>query len=95
MPQLVPLFGAPNRDPSKNREMEGELTLGGCCQVATHNNQPKVGGRGRRDVGEEVQAGSSEWWGHCPIVWGDNLSDEKRYEIHCGLRQPPINVIQK
>jgi len=26
---LVPLFGVPNRDPSKNIEMRGELALGG------------------------------------------------------------------
>jgi hypothetical protein len=28
-PPLVPLFGVPKRDPSKNREMDGALTLDG------------------------------------------------------------------
>ena len=28
-PPLVPLFGVPKRDPSKNREMDGALTFGG------------------------------------------------------------------
>ena len=52
---LDALFGAPKQTPSKNREKDGALALGGCCLTMTHNNQLGVGGRGGRDVGEEAR----------------------------------------
>ena len=46
---MVPLFGAPKRNPSKNREGGGVLALGGRRSIRTPNNQPKVGGSVRGD----------------------------------------------
>ena len=54
---LVPLFGAPKRDPSKNREMGRALALGGRCSIMKNNNQLVVGVRGGMDVGEEARWG--------------------------------------
>ena len=55
--QLVPLFGALERDSSKNREMGGALALGGHHSMMQNNNQLGVCTRGGRDVGEEVCGG--------------------------------------
>ena len=54
---MVPLFGAPKQPPSKNREKDGALALGGRHSPMTHNDQLGVGGRGGRDVGEEACGG--------------------------------------
>ena len=45
----MPLFGASQRNPSKNRERGGALALGGRRLVGKPNNQPKVGGSVRGD----------------------------------------------
>jgi hypothetical protein len=42
-PLFYPLFGAPKHNPSKNREMDEVLALGGHLFVGQHNNQPKIG----------------------------------------------------
>ncbi len=54
---LVCLFGGQNETSSENIEEYGASALGGHHLVATHNNQPIVGGSGREDVGEEVRGG--------------------------------------
>ncbi len=54
-PLLVPSFGAPKRNPSKNRERGGALALGGRRLMMANNNQLGVVGRGRRGVGEEAR----------------------------------------
>jgi hypothetical protein len=64
-PQLVPLFGLPKRDPSKNREMGRALALGGHGSMMTNNNQLIVGGSGRADVWVEACGWES--------VWGDTV----------------------
>ena len=56
-PPLVPLFGAPKRDPSKNREMGRDLALGGRRSIMKNNNQLVVGVRGGIDVQEEARWG--------------------------------------
>ena len=56
-PRMVPLFGTPKQTPSKNREKDGALVLGGRHSMMTHNNQLGVGGRSGRDVGEEACGG--------------------------------------
>ena len=56
-PPLVPLFGAPKRDPSKNREMGRALALGGRRPIMKNNNQLVVEFRGGIDVGEEARWG--------------------------------------
>ena len=64
-PPLVPLFGAPKRDPSKNRGMGRALALGGRGSRMITNNQPIVGGSGRGDVWVEARGWES--------VWGDTV----------------------
>ncbi len=54
---MVCLFWGQNETTSKNREEHGALALGDRHLVATHNNQPIVGGSGRGDVGEEARGG--------------------------------------
>jgi hypothetical protein len=77
LPIFYPTFGAPKHNPSKNREREGVSALGGHLLVGQHNNQPKVGVCGRRDIGEGVQPGRNVWGGRRTIVWGGKLSKEK------------------
>jgi hypothetical protein len=77
LPLFYPLFGVPKRNPSKNRERDGVLALGGHLLVGQHNNQPKVGVCGRRDIGEGAQPGRNVWDGCCTIVWGNKLSNKK------------------
>ena len=54
---IIPLFGAPKRDPSKNREMDWALALGGRRLIIKNNNQLVVGVHGGLDVGEEARWG--------------------------------------
>ncbi len=53
MPRLVLLLGAPKRDPSKIRERDGLLALGGRRSDIKRNNQPKVGVSGEGIIIEE------------------------------------------
>ncbi len=62
-PRLVSLVGTPNEDASKNREGGGSSALGGHRLVLRCNNQPIVGGRDRRDDGEDVRLGWTVWGG--------------------------------
>ena len=48
----IPCFGASKCNPSKNREGDGALALGGRRLITANNNQPKVGVRGGGDIGE-------------------------------------------
>ena len=48
--ELAHLFGAPKRNPLKNREKGGALALGGRRFVNRHNNQLKVSGSDGVDV---------------------------------------------
>jgi hypothetical protein len=52
----LPVWGAKKRR-IKKIESHGALDLGGRHLVATYNNQPIVGGRGRGDVGEKARGG--------------------------------------
>ncbi len=62
---------------SKIRERDMTLALGGHLLVRQHNNQPKVGICGRRDIGEGARSGRNVW-GRChTIVWGGKLSNKK------------------
>jgi hypothetical protein len=45
------------KETHKKIENHGALDLGGRHLVATHNNQPIVGGRGTEYVGEKVRGG--------------------------------------
>ncbi len=74
---FVPLFGAPKHNTSKIRERDVTLALGGHLLVGQRNNQPKVGVRGRRDIGEGARSGQNVWDGRYTIVWGDKLSNKK------------------
>ncbi len=60
---LVCLFGAPNEDTSKNREIRQALALGGRRSMMRDNNQLGVGGRVQRDVREEARERCSVWGG--------------------------------
>ncbi len=60
---LICLFGAPNEDTSKNREIRQALALGGRRSMMRDNNQLGVGGRVWRDVGEEARGSCSMWGG--------------------------------
>ena len=48
----IPCFGASKCNPSKNREGDGALALGGRRLITANNNQPKVGVCGGGDIGE-------------------------------------------
>ncbi len=73
----VPMFGAPKRDPSKNREMDGALALGGHQLIKIPNNQLIVGGKGQgRSLSRGTWAGE-QVGGHHPIVWGNDSNKEQ------------------
>jgi hypothetical protein len=78
----------------KIRERDVTSALGGHLLVGQHNNQPKVGVLGRRDIGEGARPGRNMWGGRRTIVWGGKLRDEKIKinKIHGGLKRPPINI---
>ena len=57
---MVPLFGAPKRNPSKNREGGVVSALGGRRSIRTPNNQPKVGGSDRGDDRVEARWAASD-----------------------------------
>jgi hypothetical protein len=73
-------FGTPKLTTSKNREENGALALGGRRLSATHNNQLGVGGRGRRDIGEETPGGWNVWEGGVQSLEAMN-SMQKKYRI--------------
>ena len=53
LPLLVPSFGLPKRNPSKNRERGGAMALGGRLLMMAYNNQPKVRDHGGGMFGRE------------------------------------------
>ncbi len=65
-PLFFPLFGAPKRNPSNNREGRCALALGDRHFNDTHNNQTQDGFHVTVDVGEDALLGWS--------VWGDVVS---------------------
>jgi hypothetical protein len=78
---FVPLFGAPKHNTSKIRERDVTLALGGHLLVGQHNNQPKVGIRGRRDIGEGARSGRNMWgWCHT-IIMGGKVSNNKKKNV--------------
>jgi hypothetical protein len=74
---FVPLFGVPKCNTLKIRERDVTSALGGHLLVGQHNNQPKVGVRGRRDIGEGARTGQNVWGRRHTIVWGSELSNKK------------------
>jgi hypothetical protein len=61
--------------------------------VGLHNNQPKVGVRGRRGIGEGARSGRNVWGGRHTIIWGGKLSSKKiKIKKRCGLKWLPINI---
>ncbi len=74
---FVPSFGVPKCNTSKIRECDVTSALGGHLLVGQHNNQPKVGVRSRRDIGEGARPGWNVWGGRHTIVWGSKLSNNK------------------
>ena len=81
---LVPLFGAPKSDPSKNREMGGALALGGRRSSMKNNNQLGVCVCSGRDVGEEARGWESVWGDTVPCFGVTILTMKKKIcEIHC------------
>ncbi len=74
---FVSLFGVPKRNTSKIRERDVTLALGGYLLVGQHNNQPKVGICGGRDIEEGARSGRNLWGGCHTIVWGGKLSKKK------------------
>jgi hypothetical protein len=61
----------------KIRERDVTLALGGHPLVGQHNNQPKVGIHGKRDIGKGARSGRNVWGGRHTIVWGSKLSNKK------------------
>ncbi len=81
------VWGA-KRNTSKIRERDVTLALGGHLLVWQHNNQPKVGVCGRRDVGEGAQPGRNMWGRRHTIVWGGELSKK-----NCrGIKWLPMDI---
>ena len=68
----LPVWGAEKRL-IKKIENHGALDLGGRHLVATHNNQPIVGGSGREDVGEKARRGWSVWKGDVVLLFGATI----------------------
>ncbi len=62
------------------------MALGGRCLANKHHNQPKVGGGGKRGVGDETRPGRNVWDGHFTVVWGGEWSDIKK-ETGTGQRR--------
>jgi hypothetical protein len=58
---LVTSFGAPKRNPSKNRERGGVSALGGRRLNIQSNNQPKVRNHGGGDIWEGARPGQNVW----------------------------------
>ncbi len=73
-------LGHQNKPHQKNREENGASALGGRRLLVTHNNQLGVGGRGRRDVGEEARGGWNVWEGGVQSLEATNLT-QKKYRI--------------
>ena len=69
---LVCLFGAPKRDASKNREMDGALDLGGRHLIMAYNNQPRIGGSNNGDVRAEAHGRESAWGDTVPSFGASN-----------------------
>ncbi len=67
------------------------MALGGRRLSATYNNQLGVGGRSRRDVGEEVRGGWNVWEGSIQLLEATNLTRKKyrikKYTVTLGGRQ--------
>ncbi len=74
---LVPSFGAPKRNPLKNRERGRVLALGGRHMNIRSNNQPKVCNHSGGDIREGARPGRNMWGSHRTIVWGSELSIEQ------------------
>ncbi len=90
---FVPSFGASKRNTSKIRERDVTLALGGHLWVGQHNNQPKVGVRSRRDIGEGAQSGRNVWGRRHTIIWGGELSNKKINIKKChGLKWLPTDI---
>jgi hypothetical protein len=58
---MVPSFGAPKHNPSKNRERGGVAALGGRRLNIRRNNQPKVRDHGGGDIREGARPGRNVW----------------------------------
>ncbi len=56
----------------KNIKMGGPLALDGCCLMGGHNNQPKVGIDGGRDIEEERRPGRNVWGGVVSLLGAAN-----------------------
>jgi hypothetical protein len=69
MQRLVPLFGINFEATSKNREIGGELALGGRHSINTYNNQMEVGVRGGGFIEEDVRPGWNVWGRQGPVVF--------------------------
>jgi hypothetical protein len=94
LPLFYPLFGAPKCNQLENRERDRVSALGGHLLVGQHNNQPKVGIRGRRDIGEGTQPWA-EGVGRTPyhhFWWRTEQQNNKNNKICRGLKWPPINI---
>ncbi len=76
-PRLVLLLGAPKRDPSKIRERDGVLALGGHRLDVKRNNQPKFGVSGEGIIIEEMRSWRNVWRGRRIIVWGWQIEQQK------------------
>jgi hypothetical protein len=82
-PSSAPLFGAPTRDPLKNREMGGASALGGRCSMTVTNNQPIGGVSGRRYVWVEARRRESAWGDTVPSFGATTQAMKKIiYKIH-------------
>ena len=87
---LVSLFGAPKRDPSKNRETGRALALGGRGLIMITNNQPIVGGSGRGDVWVVARGWESVWGDTVPSFEATiQMIKTNIYEIHRCLWMAP------
>jgi hypothetical protein len=78
---LVPLFGALQCNPSKNREGGEVLALGGRRFANRHNNQPKVGSDGGGDIVEGAQPRRNVCGGCFGCVWGGELSGKNKQKL--------------
>ncbi len=86
-----PIIGGDEFNAKKILNLKYTVALGGRRLLATHINQLGVGGRGKRDVGEEVRGGWNVWEGGVQSLEATNLTQKKisnkKYTVTLGGRR--------
>jgi hypothetical protein len=71
-------FGRRNKSTKIKREGNGAIAVGGRHSTGGHNNQPKVGVGGGKDIGEGARPRRNVCGGRFAVVWGGELSGKNK-----------------